>query len=282
MLDSEVVKFYNNVKDTEWHSIESYADYLRLPPNIKNECATLHKFEDRKNQICDPDHWLHLTTRVCVFEDLAFVPVQKCAYFYNTTIFTNLGWQMVPLSAVDLKKTKFFGSVMHPLQRRLKGLTQWLVECYRTQATVPLESNPWVIAPTPIDWAQLKYDWKAGYLKNLIQSVGVGDPHSYPYHIQFGNMLSKINWIPMDQYSDNEVKIIMMDFFKLYGHNVQLPLDDQRLHVSSPEQNEIFDFIKTEFYNSPENLYSFYKFYSKDLKFFYNLLDNFNPNWQHL
>jgi hypothetical protein len=277
-----VVKFYNNVRDNTWPKIESYANYLRLPNTIKDECNTLHKFENQKSQICSLDYWLQLTSHVCVYKNLAFVPIPKCAYFYNTTIFTNLGWEKVPLSDVDIQNTKFFGTVIHPLQRRLKGLTQWLVECYRTTDTQPLDSNPWVIAPTPIDWKQLKSDLSGRYLKKLIQTVGVGDTHSTPYPILFGSLLSSINWIPMDQYTDNEVKIIMMKFFKLHGHDIRLPLDDQRLHVSSPDQTAIFDLIKSEFYNHPENLYSFYKFYSNDLKFFYNLLDNFDPNWQHL
>jgi hypothetical protein len=282
MLDPEVVEFYNNVRDDSWPKIESYADYLRLPVSIKDECTDLHKFENQKNQICSLDYWLQRTSHVCIYKDLAFVPVQKCAYLYNTTIFTNLGWKKVPLAEVDIQNTKFFGTVIHPLQRRLKGLTQWLVECYRTEDAYPLESNPWITASTPIDWAQLKTDLSARYLKKLIQTVGVGDLHSAPYSTMFGSFLSKINWIPMDQFSDNEVKIIMMKFFKLHGYNIELPLDDRRLHVSSPDQIEVFDRIKSEFYDHPENFYSFYKFYGNDLKFFYNLLDNFDPNWQHL
>lgn len=282
MLDPEIVKFYNNVRDNTWPDIKSYADYLQLPTTIKNECVAVHHFENQKNQICNLDYWVQLTGSVCVFEDLAFVPVQKCAYFYNTTIFSNLGWQKVPLQDVDIQNTKFFGTVVHPLQRRLKGLTQWLVECYRTEDVHALESNPWVIAPTNVDWLQLKTDLSSGYLKKIIQTVGIGDTHSMPYSTMFGNLMSSVNWIPMDQYTDNEVKIIMMEFFKLHGHDIQLPLNDSRLHVSGPEQNEIFDLVKTEFYSDPTNLYSFYKIYSNDLKFYYNLLDNFTPDWQHL
>jgi hypothetical protein len=278
MLDPEIVKFYNNVRDSAWPDIKSYADYLRLPTAIKNECVTLHQFENQKKQICDTDYWAQLTASVCVYKDLAFVPIQKCAYYYYTTIFSNLGWKKVSLRDVDIQNTKFFGTVVHPLQRHLKGLTQWLVECYRTEDVQFLESNPWVIAPTEVDWTQLKTDFSLGYLKKLIQTVGIGDIHSMPYSTLLGNLLSTVNWIPMDQYTDNEVKIMMMKFFKLNGHDIQLPLDDNRLHVSGPEQNAIFDLVKTEFYSDPSNLYPFYKIYSNDLKFYYNLLDNFNPN----
>jgi hypothetical protein len=282
MLDSEVVKFYNDVKDKDWPSIESYADYLRLPDLIKDECNELHDFENRKNQICNHDYWLNHTGYVCVYKDLAFVPVQKCAYFYNTTLFTNLGWKKVPLVDVDIQNTKFFGTIVHPLQRRLKGLTQWLIECYSTEDVQLLESNPWILAPMTIDWEQLKTDLSARYLKKLIQTVAVGDIHSTPYSTMFGSVLDQIHWIPMDQYTDNEVKMIMMNFFKLHGHNIQLPLDDQRLHVSGSEKTDIFNFIENEFHSAPENIYTFYKFYSNDLKFYYNLINNFTPDWQHI
>jgi len=282
MIDIEFKKYYNDIMDPSWPQINNYFDFVQLPPNIQLECKNLHNLDQRKNQICDPTYWAHQTVNVCVYKDLAFVPVSKCAYVYNTTIFTNLGWKMIPLSEIDFEKTNFFGTIVHPLTRRLKGLTQWLVECYKIEDDKPHESNPWIYAHTAVNWAQLKIDLSLKPLRKLVETVGVGDEHSAPYSAMFGELLSKINWIPMDLMTDNQVKRSMMNFFQLHNHNIQLPFDDPRLHVSCQEQLEVFDIVKTIFYSSPNNLFYLYKLYGNDLTLYYNLLDTFTQDWQHI
>ena len=171
---------------------------------------------------------------------------------------------------------------MDPLTRWVKGLTQWLVISYRTGDLVPSPSNPWTDVYSTPDWEQLKFDLKNKYLKNIIGSVSVGDTHSLSYSAMLGPLLDKTHWIPMGRLSDDELKIAMMEFFKLNGHNITLPLNDQRLHKSSDNQLEIFNLIKNEVHKNQFQRCNFYKLYSNDLKFFYNLLDTFTPDWQHL
>lgn len=283
MLDHEIVKFYNSVKDPLWPEIHSYADYSLLPNVIKDECDNLHDFNNRKKEICNSDYWINATTEICVYKDLAFVPIAKCAYVYYTTLFNNLGWEKVSLKDVDLKNIKLFGVVMHPLQRRLKGISQWLVFSYQKNQNSNFLTNPWIKSSAPdIDWDQLFIDIQSTYLKNIIRSVFISDVHSMPYSLEFGSLLDKINWIPMDIMSDNDVKLSMMNFFKFQGFNIQLPLDDKRLHISSDNQNKIFNIVKSEFYNNDTNLVNFHKLYSNDLKLYYNLIDTFSLDWQHI
>jgi hypothetical protein len=283
MLDIEIIRFYNNVKDPSWPDIFSYADYHHLPNFIKEECDKLHHFQHRKEQICDVNTWIDVShPPVCVYEDLAYVPVQKCAYTYYTTFFTNLGWKRASLDTLDIKNTKFFGLVMNPLQRRLKGITQWIVDCYQSNEIIESSVNPWKYENPVIDWVQLQSDIKTKYFNKLLSTVTVGDMHSWPYVTMFGNLLDKINWIPMDSLTDDEVKTSIMSFCRLHGHNIQLPMDDARLHVSSENKLQVFEIVKKAFYSDPINLYQFYKIYNTDLKFYYNLVDNFSPDWQHL
>lgn len=278
MLDHEIVKFYNSIKDPAWPEIHSYADYSLLSNVIKDECNTLHRFQDRKTEICNPNYWINLATDVYVYKNLVFFPIEKCAFVYYTTMFNNLGWEKVPLHTIDIKNNKLFGLVMHPLQRRLKGITQWLVLSYAKNQKTPSDT----LLHKDVDWDQLFIDIQSKYLRNIIRSVIISDGHSMPYTLQFRNLLDQINWIPMDTLSDNDIKKSMMSFFKLHGHNIQLPLNDQRIHVSSDNQNQIFDIVKNEFYSDDVNLYQFYKIYSNDLKFYYNLIDTFTPDWQHI
>lgn len=281
MLDIEIKKFYDKIKDPAWPEIRNYLEFCKLSENIKNECVNIHGFNERKLQIIDNNYWSNEITDICVFENLAYVPIPKCAYMYHTTLFTNLGWKKVLLKDVDVSSTKFFGLMMHPLTRWLKGITQWVTDCYKI-GSVPKKSNQWAVDPCAVNWNQLNSDFQTEPFKKLISTVNVGDRHSMPYSGMFGDFLNTVNWIPMDSMSDNEVKISMMKFFNLSGHNITLPLNDQRIHESSANQLELFNNIKTEYFNNQNQIYFFYQLYNNDLKFYYNLLDTFDQDWSHI
>ena len=86
----------------------------------------------------------------------------------------------------------------------------------------------------------------------------------------------------MDTLSRTETQISLMNFFKLHGHNISLPLDNQPLHVSDENQLQVYNIVKEMFNNNPAAIYQFYAVYADDLKFYYNLIDNFSPDWQHI
>jgi hypothetical protein len=285
MLDPQIVKFYNDIKDPQWPDISSYNDYLSLPSNIQDEGNTVHDFQKVKSQICDPEHWIENTLSVCVYKNLAYVPLLKCAYVYHTNLFTNLGWKKVLLKDLDIDNTVFFGTIMHPLSRYLKGITQWITDSYMINQPQKSIANPWIYdpyVPIPVDWTQLFHDVSTKYFRQLIANAIIGDAHSMPYHLTLGKLVNKVNWIPMDTMSDHDVLVSMKNFFQLHNHNIQLPLNSHRLHESSKEQKILFNLIKNEFFNQPDNIYNFYKTNGSDLSLYYNLLDNFTPTWQHI
>jgi hypothetical protein len=284
MIDIEIIKFYNSVKDPLWPDIHSYRDYQLLPAYIKDECNNLHNFQSRKEEICDADYWIKQTLNVCVYKDLAFVPITKCAYTYHTSLFNSMGWKMVRLCDVDVENTKFFGVIMHPIARRLKGIAQWLVTSYNE--TVPRWSptNPWVFNDDDINvnWTQLHNDINTKYFKKLLGNIGLGDNHSLPYSTLFGNLLDKVHWIPMDLFTKTQVHDSLMSFFKLHGHDIQLSADRKPLNVSTDNQLQVYNTVKEIFNNNPQEHYQLYQIYSTDLKFYYNLVDKFTPDWQHI
>ena len=277
MLDIEIKNFYNDIKDSAWPNIQNYADFLKLPNGIQKECNEIYNFQQRKNEIINVDHWAQLTTEIYVYKDLAYVPVPKCAYSYYTTLFTNLGWKKVNINDVDIQTTKFFGTVMHPMTRWLKGITEWIVESYTIGNKTIIDS--WTIEPGAVDWKKLEIDLQTDSFKKLISTVNVGDIHSMPYSAMFGNLLNKITWIPMDILTDDEIKISMMNFFKLHKHGISIPLNHKRLYESTPNKLKLFNNIKSQYVSNKNQIYLFYKLYSNDLKFYYTLLDNFNPTW---
>jgi hypothetical protein len=277
MLDIEIRRFYDSVKATEWPTIDSAADFFNLPAWIQEECYTIYGFQERLNQIVDINHWVNITSDGFVYKDLVFLPIPKCACVYYTTIFTQLGWQKVRLQDIDTKSMKLFGVVIHPFTRFLKGITEWLIRSYSNNLVMSLE-NPWHIVNLQTNWDKLFSDLDSPPLKNLIKSVNVGDTHSMPYSTMFGDLVNIVHWIPIDAMTDDDVKINMMEFFKLNGHNINLPLNDTRIHQSSPRQHELFDKIKHNITENSTQNFHFYKLFSPDLNLYYNLLKQYSKN----
>jgi len=282
MIDTEIINFYNSVRDPMWPDIQNYYEYQQLPTHIKNECDNLHNFQSRKNDLCNADYWIGQYLDVCVYENLAYVPVPKCACTFYGTMFNNMGWKTVRLQDVDIENTKFFGLVMHPLERRHKGIAEWLVKSYYENKPQPLAHNVWQHTTEEINWLQLYTDINTKYFKKLLSTTGFGDIHSFPYFLMLGSLRDKINWIPMDTLSKTETQISLMNFFKLHGHTISLPLDNQPLHVSDENQLQVYNIVKEMFNNDPEAIYQFYVVYADDLKFYYNLIDKFSLDWQHI
>lgn len=279
MLDPEFEIFYRNVKDPAWADISEYFDFVNLPSTIQDECRHMHGLDRRISEICDPNHWISESSWVCVRDNLAFVPVTKCAYVYYTTKFSDLGWVKTRLKDVNIESTNFFGFMLHPLQRYLKGLTQVVVEIHSDISEHPDPRNPWRHHVTT-HWQDVECSMQSKYFLKLLDNILVGNGLSMPYHAMFDNILAKIHWIPMGRFNDDQLKIQAMTFCKKHGHNLSLPLGDQRIHRSSDRQIEIYETIKKQFLNNPTQIYNFYKIFGPDLKFFYSLLQKFSNHTQ--
>ena len=279
MLDPEFEFFYNSVKDPSWDDVSEYFDFVNLPLTIQDECRSVHGLDHRINEICDPNHWIMESSFVCVRDNLAFVPVTKCAYAYYTSKFTELGWTRKSLKDIDVESTNFFGFMLHPLQRYFKGLTQLVVEIHSDISEKPDSQNPWQ-HHVQTNWQDVQHTMKSKYFVKLLDNIVVGNALSMPYHTMFGNWLKKIHWIPMGRFGDDQLKMHAMEFCRKHGHDLSLPLQDQRIHRSSSMQIEIYEAIKNQFFNNPIQIYNFYKTFGPDLKFFYALLQKFSNHNQ--
>lgn len=278
MFDSEFKKYYQSAKDPSWPNVDDYKDFVMLDPRIKNECVAIRGLEKRINEIGQNNYWSSMCGySVCLSGNLAFVPVQKCAYKYYTKKFTEQGWKKVNIKDIDTASTHFFGFMMHPLKRYMKGIAQMLVMSF-ARTTKFVSTDPWN-SISDIDWINFEKALDSPYLHNLLNKISVGDEHAMPYYMLLGNLQDKVHWIPMDILSDNEMKLHAMSFCKLHGQDIALELNGQRIHESPPLQLKAYEIIKTIFLSSSEaqshQYYTFYKIFGPDLKFYYELLLNF-------
>jgi len=284
MIDIEFKKFYNDIKDPNWPDITNYIDFVKLPKNIQNECKKIHNLDLRKNQIEDVNYWRNLTLTVYQYQNLVYVPVNKCAHTYYTQIFESLGWEKKNLVDINTNKIYMFGLTLHPFTRWSKGMTEWVCtefDLYAKDGEFALTDRTKLHNEIDIDYSRIEQNDR---LCQLIKTVVIADCHTEPYTSIFGDLLDQVNWIPLDYFSsDNEIKSSLMSFFNACGHDIKLPLDNVRAWNSSTNKIKLKNLIDELFLkNNNVSIYILYKLYANDLKFYHNLIDNFTPDWQHI
>lgn len=268
MTDIFLKDFYKNVKDTSWPEIDNYSDFLKLPSYIQEECVNLHKVNSRLDEIESPDHWRDLLSTVYRFENLAYLPVYKCASTHYIDLFHNqLEWTECRFSDLE-PGTICFGLFQEPTVRYLKGITEWVWRHLMPHVNYELDRVP----------------------VSVLKTILVGDVHSLPYTITLKSILDKINCIPMGEQSDSQIKQSLTNLFKSQKHNITIPTNNSRTYESSELKLQLYNAVKENFKNSiGGDLHEFngraeytYLLLSADLKFYHNLITSFDPHWQQV
>lgn len=275
MFDPEFASFYANVKGADWPDVQEYSEFIKLPKAIRQECVNQHQMTERLDRICDLNYWAEHETKVYVNGNIAYVPIPKCASNYYQDCFYNLGWERVCITELDLTSTYLFGLFMHPLTRYLKGITQFLVRSYSDLTELEPKKNYWLTHTPDINWDSLNAALESKYFLNLVQNIAVGDQHATPYYFLLGDLMYNIHWIPMDIFTDLEIKKEIIKFGRKHGQEIILPLDDKRIHTSSDIQNNIYKTI-TDLFFKQSQLCIFHKLYGSDLRHYYQVLDQYS------
>lgn len=269
-LDPEFLKFYAGVQDPSWPAVTNYADFFVLPSAIRAECETIHGLGQHLDEICDPAYWRHMDLDLCVRGRLAFVPVAKCASNYYLRHFTQAGWVRKKLHEIDLDDSVLFGVIMHPLKRYLKGITQHIVYSFSPEM-VEAPDSFWGPYKGMTDWETIDRVMALPGFKNFVKGVAVGDLHSWPYHLWFGDLLSRTHWIPLDFLPPSKTEDNINALLEAHGHPA-LQFDSKPSHESLPEQALLFQQLTDWFQEDHDQMHYFYKIYGPDLKFYYQLL----------
>ena len=265
--------FYNNVKDESWPIINTYDDFLKLPQDIQSECFYNHQLNQRLNEIESPDYWRNTLTKVYRYKNLAYLPVAKCGSSYYINLFhRQLNWESCNFSELD-PGTICFGLFMDPIQRYLKGITEWVWNNFLPAVNYDISKVP----------------------ESILRTIIIGDVHSLPYTTTLGTILDKVNCIPISGRSDSDIKKILTNLFRTQNHNIDLPVNDKKIHVSSELKIKLYNLIKENFDAYPVgdtdrcNSLEFcgraeylHILLSSDLKFYRDLVAKFDPNWKKI
>ena len=158
------------------------------------------------------------------------------------------------LSAEDCDHCTIISSIIHPFTRYLKGVTEWI-------------------------W-QNKQHWSLDLMESFLGRCQLvfPDEHSVPIAQSYPDVIDKIIFVPSDIWSDQKTRIILMEIFQHLGHaEIILPIEDRRLHQSSPEKLAIFNRLKQLFLDrANSSLLLPYQIFSKDLYLYQQAVDKFS------
>lgn len=255
MSDYYLKKYYQTVSGPGWPDVQTYKDILTLPQWQIDELRTVHNLDQSLQNHSSQIYWRrndrHLS-RGLKKNNLVFVPVLKCASTYFTTVFTKqlAGWEEVNLYDLDWEQSTAFGVMLHPLVRRIKGILQIVCETYDVNR---LE----------------RVFFKDHGFRAMLAMTPYLDTHSMPYSLMYGDLLHKINWIPMEIGTKNlirEVNKILQD------EQIEYPHSTDRSNRSDLKKQQLFDQLVEIMQNPRYDEFTGSLAFASDLGFYHDLL----------
>jgi len=187
---------------------------------------------------------------------LVYVRNLKCAstFFYES--FLKLWrWEEMNWMDIDWENQHVFGHISDPIERRHKGVAEFISMC-ELEDLFNQNKN----------------------FQNFVKFAPVLDQHSSSYHDTFGESCYQIDWIPITDYSHQQVVNFTENLMSNWGisHCVGR-WDYTQAHQSTPAKKAIEHKIK-ELYNSearPPEYLSWY--FHKDQLLYKSICRKFNP-----
>lgn len=258
MSDYFFTSFYNQVKDKSWPQIANYNDFLKLPGTIQEECFQVHHLRDRLDELEDEQYWMSKTWHNIGYQcrDVVYVPVMKCANsYYVDLIHVQNGWKQVKLLELDLDKVHLFGLLLHPLTRRIKGVTEVLGISHQH------------------DYKKVLLLLKQPEFAVFVSHISTLDAHTMPYAFLFGSLLEKITWIPMDVYTDVELQQQIKNFVETHGVSIKFPNKVSRINQSDTYKTQCFDELQ-KIYMQAGSSADFCHMFGKDIALYHRLIES--------
>jgi hypothetical protein len=258
MSDYFFTTFYNQVKDQSWPQIHTYTEFLKLPDTIQQECFQLHNLRSRLDEIHDQTYWFAHSSHNIGYQqqNVVYVPVMKCANTYYVNLFHDQNkWKPVKLSDLNLDSVHLFGLILHPLTRRIKGIAEVLSRSYG------------------FDYKKILLHLQQPEFATFISSISTLDAHTIPYSLLFGDLFEKIQWIPMDLFSDSELQQQIKKITDKHNVTVNFPEVVTRKNQSDTYKIQCFKELEKIYLQTapPAELY---KLFSKDLALYHTLIES--------
>lgn len=185
---------------------------------------------------------------------LVYVRNLKCAstFFWHNFLST-FGWQEIEWAHIDWQTQRVFGHVLDPLQRRIKGMAEYI---HMSGLTEEFKKNQ--------------------KFRQFIINIPVLDQHSASYFDWFGTAAWHIDWIPIDPDHSKTVKYTdtLLEHYRIYTLD---RWDYAWSHPGEPDKKHIEQLLIAEEKNQtcPEHLgWHFHN----DLELWNRVTQKFNPD----
>lgn len=148
-------------------------------------------------------------------DKLVYLRNFKCASTFYSSLFERNHWKRQTVLDIDWDHDHVFSFIMDPMERRLKGLAQFIWQEKSLQA---LLENP-------------EFWYRTSFL----------DYHSMPYTLTYRNFCDRIDWIPIDhpEFKSEDLVKIMLD-----DKNISLDWSTVKSNKSPEDKLEIYNKIK--------------------------------------
>lgn len=188
-----------------------------------------------------------------------YVRTLKCAssFFYNN--FTQkFKWDIISFDSIDWSNDHVFSHIMDPLERRHKGVLEYIV----------------------MKGAQdLVRDSKE--FQNLIRHVPMLDDHSMSYHDTYGHLCWSIDWIPTTLGVNTTIALTERLLWK-YNVRALERWDHSHARPASPELLELCDILRCAWNEGTSIPPASQKYLAKDMILYHRVMQGINadaPDW---
>jgi len=167
------------------------------------------------------------------YNNLVYLRTLKCASTYYSTLLKNNGWQCQSATTINWDQDHVFSFIMNPFERRIKGLAE-LIEITKNYKLLDQDKNFWSMVL---------------YL----------DLHSIPVTLALGNLVKKIDWIPIGHtISNDELFVKLLDHYqiklnfdnppvnKYQASNAKIELYNRIRDLSTPLSAETFSIVNQD------------------------------------
>lgn len=153
---------------------------------------------------------------------MVYVRNLKCAStFFGSSFEKCWRWEPIRWSNIDWKTQHVFGHMLDPVERRFKGLAEY-INMHGLSALFESDTR----------------------FQNFVKNAVVLDEHTSSYHDTFGNLVYHIDWIPITDYSHEQVISFTERLLRHYGIRTLKNWDYNNVHRTHPEKQAVEQQLK--------------------------------------
>lgn len=210
----------------------------------------LNPWKIQHARLLQPQHRSQIGVLTC--GPLTYIRTLKCASSFFYSSFESMGWKSIPFDDIDWVNSRVFSHMLDPIERRHKGVAEFLM----------------------MNGAQNLF-YESQVFRSVIATVPFLDQHSMGYHNLYGNYCYQIDWIPISGFTSDVTCEFTEKLLWQYGVKILGRWQHDRARPASDELKQLQKDVKLLCESNYQNEMSWY--FWQDLQLYYRVSERFNP-----